>query len=418
MNQNSADVLIIGGGAIGVCSAHYLSERGRKVILVEKGDICSGSSYGNAGLVVPSHSIPLPTPGVISKGLKWMLNPESPFYIKPRFDLEFFSWLWKFRAACKAPNMLRTMPVIRDLSLASLNLFKELAQDLEFGFKQKGWLVLFRTEQGLREGIEEAHLLQSIGLEAPVLSADEAAKMLPGKRVQTCGAVYYPQDSQLLPAQFVKGMASRAEQNGVEIHTGTEVLGFEANGSRVRKVQTTRGDFEASEVVLAGGSWSPVIARNLGIRLPIQAAKGYSITVKCPPERQLPVPVMMAEAKTGITPMGEDLRFAGTLELAGLDLSINRRRVDAIINNVPKYLPDLNPKQMDLVEIWRGLRPCTPDGLPFLGRSPAYENLIVAAGHAMIGISLSPITGRLVSQLVAGEKPAIDLAPLRVDRFS
>ena len=418
MSEHSADVLVIGGGAIGVCSAYYLSKQGRKVLLVEKGEICSGSSYGNAGLIVPSHSIPLASPGVISKGLKWMLNPESPFHIKPRFDPELFSWLWKFRAASKESRVRKAIPTIRDLSLASLKLYKELAQDLEFGFEQKGWLVLFQSEDGLESGREEALLLEEFGIKAPILSVDEAQKMLAGNRIKICGAVFYPQDAQLLPAQFVRGMAVLAEQNGVEIHTSTEVLGFETDGTGITKTQTTRGDFEAREIVLAGGSWSPVIARDLNINLAIQPGKGYSVTVKCPIEKQLPLPVFFSEARVGMTPMGDTLRFGGTLELSGFDLSINRRRVNAILNTVPKYLPDLDPRSLELVETWRGLRPCTPDGLPFLGRSPTYENLTIAAGHATIGISLAPITGKIVSQLVTGEQPRIDLNLLRVDRFS
>ncbi len=266
--KTETDVLVIGGGAIGVCSAYYLSKQGRAVAIVEKGDIGSGSSYGNAGLIVPSHSTPLAEPGMISKGIKWMFNPESPFYIKPRFSCELISWLWKFWRACSKRQMNRSIPVIRDLK----------------------------------------------------------------------------------------------------------------------------------------------------IKLPIQPAKGYSVTFKRPPGCSR-IPFVLAEAKVALTPLGDALRFAGTLELAGLDLSINMRRVQAILKAVPGYLPDIHPENLERIEIWRGLRPCTPDGLPFLGRPMAYDNLILAAGHAMIGISLSPITGKLVSQLAANERPLIDLAALNVERF-
>jgi D-amino-acid dehydrogenase len=258
--------------------------------------------------------------------------------------------------------------------------------------------------------------MQENGLEARILNADEIQELEPGIRTTAIGGVYYPQDAHLVPHQYVLELARHLENRGVSIQPLTEVLGFETSGRKVTAVKTTRGDFSAEEIVLAGGSWSPGIARDLKIKLPIQPAKGYSVTFQRPSNCPR-FPFVLAEAKVAITPMGDTLRFAGTLELAGLDLSINMRRVQTILKAVPEYLPDIDPKSLELIEIWRGLRPCTPDGLPFLGRPRAYDNLIVAAGHAMIGISLSPITGKLVSQIVANEKPSIDLTPLCTERF-
>ena len=416
--KTETDVLVIGGGAIGVCSAYYLSKQGRAVAIVEKGDIGSGSSYGNAGLIVPSHSTPLAEPGMISKGIKWMFNPESPFYIKPHFSCDLISWLWKFWRACSKRQMNRSIPVIRDLSLASLRLFDELAaiEGLEFGYETRGVLAAFNTEKGLEGGVKEARLMQKNGLEASILNADEIQELEPGIRTTAIGGVYYPQDAHLVPHRYVRELARHIAHQGAEIHTFTEVLSFETSGRKITTVKTTRGDFSAEEIVLAGGSWSSGIARDLKIKLPIQPAKGYSVTFKRPPGCPR-IPFVLAEAKVALTPLGDALRFAGTLELAGLDLSINMRRVQAILKAVPGYLPDIHPENLELIEIWRGLRPCTPDGLPFLGRPMAYDNLILAAGHAMIGISLSPITGKLVSQLAANEKPLIDLAALNVERF-
>jgi len=415
--KREVDVLIIGGGAIGICSAHYLSERGRGVVLIERGEVCSGCSYGNGGLIVPSHSTPLAAPGVVSRALRWMWNPESPFYIKPRFDPDLFSWLWRFCRACDGRRARRAMPILRDLSLASLLAFEELAalDGLEFGFEKRGYLKVFKTEEGFREEVEEAHKLQEIGLEIRLLNGMEARALEPHIRAGLAGGVFYPQDAHLVPDRFVRNLARRAEQKGVVLHPSTEALGIETTGRRITAVKTTRGDFVANEVVLAGGSWSAGIVRGLQVKLPIQPAKGYSISFKRPSRCPI-IPVGLGEARVAATSMGEVLRFAGTLELAGHDLSITVRRVQAILKAVPDYL-DLELENLELIEIWRGLRPCTPDGLPFLGRSLAYENLIVAAGHAMIGISLAPITGKLVSQLVARERPSIDLTALSVDRF-
>ena len=417
MKQNT-EILVIGAGAIGICSAYYLSELGRNVTVVERGEVCSGSSYGNSGIIVPSHSIPLAAPGIMSKGIKWLLNPESPFYIKPRFNFELFSWLWKFRRACNVQQMHRAIPIIRDLNLASLQLFEELSaiEDLDFGFEKKGMVSVFISEKGFKEGIEEARLMQKNGIKAKVLNVDEIQKLEQGIRTNAIGGVYYPQDAHIIPQRYVHELAGHIEKKGVNIQTSTEVLGFETSGRKVITVQTTRGDISANEVVLAGGSWSPEIARDLKIRLPIQPAKGYSVTFKRPPVCPV-IPMAMADKKVILTPMGDTMRFAGTLELAGLDLSINRRRVRGILKSIPEYLPDIDPNSLDLIEIWRGLRPCTPDGLPFIGRPRKYDNVIVAAGHAMIGMSLSPITGKLVSQLAANEKPLIDLTLLSIERF-
>ncbi len=417
---NNTDTLIIGGGSIGVCCAHYLSKAGRDVVLVDKDDVCAGSSYGNQGLIVPSHSIPLAAPGVIGKAFKWMFDPGSPFYIKPRMDLELARWLLEFQAACTRARMQRSLLALRDLSLASVALFEEIAaiDGLDIGFEKKGSLMIYGTEKGLEGGIEEAGILSEKGIRTEILNPGDLKKLDPAARYNAAGAVYYPQDAHLVPAKFVRELARHVAGNAkhVKIRPSTEVIGFRRRDSRVRTVVTTRGEFNANEVVLAGGAWSPVIAAELGMKLPIQPAKGYSVTFERP-DRCPSVPASLSEAKVAVTPMGDMLRFGGTLELAGLDLSINKRRVAAILNAVPRYLPDLNPKRLRHIETWRGLRPCTPDGLPFLGRSPTLENLTVAAGHAMIGISLGPVTGKLVSQVVTRQTPSIDIEPLRVDRF-
>ena len=413
-----AEVLVIGSGVVGISSAYWLTERGQKVTVVDKGEVCSGSSYGNGGLVVPSHSVPLAAPGVLSKGIKWMFDPESPFFIKLCFDRDLLAWLWKFYRACKQRYVRKAMPVLAQFHLASLRLFEELASldDLSFGFKKQGVLSVFKSEKGLKEAREESYRMDDIGIESKVLDPIEIQALETNIQPNVIGGLFYPQDAHLIPAKFVQGLARHIEKKGVKILTNTEVIGFETSGSRVTTVKTTRGDFTADEIVLAGGSWSPGIAGDLHFKLPIQPAKGYSISFKRPEKSPL-IPFMLEEAKVVVTPMGDTLRFAGTLELTGLDLSINKRRVDAILRSVPKYLPDLLPDRLELIEIWRGLRPCTPDGLPFLVRVNMYDNLTIAAGYAMIGLSLGPITGKLVSQLVSHEEPSIDLTLCKVERF-
>jgi D-amino-acid dehydrogenase len=308
------------------------------------------------------------------------------------------------------------MPLLRDLSRASLELFKQLAATpgLDFGFRQNGLRVLFRTQRGYEEGLKEAGILQEIGIESKVVSTTEIRDSEPSVAPTVIGGVYFPQEAQLIPVDFVEGLAREAEKIGVRVCTLTEVFAWETRSRRICAVKTTRGDFQPDNVVLAGGAWSPLLSRDLQVRLPVQAAKGYSITVKdqgyCPS-----APLQLSEARVFVTPMGESLRFAGTLELAGLDLSITRRRVDAVMQSVNRYISGL--KSPEVIEIWRGLRPCTPDGLPIISRSSRIENLIVATGHAMLGMTLGPITGKLVSQLLSSEAPEIDVTALGLDRF-
>ena len=410
------DVLVIGGGVIGVCSAYFLARRGCAVTLVERGEVCSGSSYGNSGLVVPSHSVPLAAPGVLSQGLRWLLDPVSPFYIKPRLDLDLVRWLWWFQQASRVEPMRKGIPVLRDLSQASLELYRELADqgELEFGFRQKGWLQVFRSEPLLAKALAEARLLREFGLESTLLDTSRVREMEPNLHPSVIAGIHYPEDAHLIPHRFVRQMAAAAHRSGADLRTGTEVLEMQTSGSRVTRVVTTRGNFRPQQVVLAAGSWSPRVARTVGLDVPVQPAKGYSVTVRAPATRPR-VPLMLAEAKVAATPMGGRLRFGGTLELAGLDLSVNLPRVRAILRAARAHLVGM--EELDRHEIWRGLRPLTPDGLPFIGRTREPNNLLLATGHATIGMSLGPITGKLISEVAAGETAGQDLSRLEPERF-
>ncbi len=414
---DSDDVLVIGGGVIGVCSAYYLAERGCRVVLIDQDEICSGASWGNAGFVCPSHAVPLAAPGVIGQAIRWMFDPASPFYIKPRLNRELFSWLLRFAAACTEVKMEQSMPVLRALGVASMELHEQLAaiDGLAFDMRREGLLMVYGRPEAYEAGAEEARLLQDHGVRAVILGARELQQRLGDLGCTGLGAVFFPDDAHLDPGEFVKGLARMAEGMGVEIRPSTEVLGWETSGHRVTGVRTTRGTLHPGQIVLATGAWSASLARDLGITLPIQAAKGYSVTFKRP-ANCLDVPMLLGETKVAVTPLADALRLGGTLELAGMDLSVNQRRVDAILQAAQRFLPGLSPSE--ITEIWRGLRPCTPDGLPMLGRCEGYDNLVVAAGHGTLGIALGPVTGKLVSQVLLDETPMMDLRLLRVDRFA
>lgn len=410
------DVAVIGGGAVGVACAWFLAERGARVELVEQGDLASGASYGNAGWIFPSHATPLPAPGVVGQALRWLFDAESPFYVKPRLDPALLRWLLGFLRASTAGRMRRTFGLHRELSLASLALYEKLAKlpGMDFGFARSGLVVACATRAGLDEMRAEFLLLRAHGGDGELLDVDGLRARAPALASDLAGGVFYPEHAHVHPARFVEALGRAASARGVAIHTRMEVLALEVEAGRVARALTTRGPLEAEQFVLAAGAWSPRLARSLGLRLPVEGAKGYSLTAPRPPALGDPC-LMLAEAKVGVTPLGAEVRVAGTLELAGLDLSVNLRRVRAIERAARRFLPDLGALAPH--EIWRGLRPLLPDDLPAIGRPRALANLIVATGHGMCGISQAPITGQLVAELATGARPSLDLTPFSPDRF-
>ena len=417
--NNKTEAIIIGGGAIGLCSAYYLYKAGANVTVIDKDEFGHGSSLHNAGYVCPSHFIPLASPGIISQGLKWMLSPTSPFYIKPRLDLDFISWAWKFKQSCTEENVKRAMPPLRDLGNASLELYKEFAamEAFDFEWTPRGLLTLYRTERGKHHCEKEAESARKLGIEAKLFDKGGIQTLEPNVEMRADGGLYFPGDCHMTPAKFVQALANYLEANGVKMLHNTQVDGFAVAGNKVTEVKTSNGNLKADEFVLAGGSWSPNIVRDLRIKLLVQAGKGYSVTIERKENKPL-IPLIFTEARVAITSMGDTFRVAGTMEIAGLDLSITQRRVDAILNSIPSYIGGFNKSDFNGAQPWAGLRPVSPDGLPYIGRFKSYSNLIAATGHAMIGISLAPITGKMVSEIAMNQKPSIDLSLMNPDRFS
>jgi len=415
------DIIVVGGGVIGVCAAYYLTKAGRKVTLIEAGDICSGSSYGNAGFLLYSHIIPLSAPGVLGQGLKWLFDSTSPFYIKPRLSLELAFWLWRFRKACSEKNTLRSMGVLSGLVRESQRLYEKLSEleGLDFGYKAGGHLKLYRTALGFEKGKHEVEWMKKFHIDTRLLETAQIRKMVPAVSSDVVGGIYFPGDAHLIPFDFVSGLAERVKQMGAEMLTGTEVLGFDVTGSEISAVRTTRGNFSLHQIVVAAGAHTPLLTRGLNLPLPIQGGKGYSVTYRYPEDHQEEVsaiPVLLKEDAVAITPMNRMVRISGTLELSGLDMAINEKRIHAFLKNTGRYIRI--PGGLKLVEIWRGLRPCTPDGLPVIGRTKAYTNLILATGHATVGMGLGPVTGKLVARIASGKPPGFDVNPLGIERFN
>jgi len=410
------DVVIVGGGVVGVCTAYALVERGVRTTLLERGEVCSGASFGNGGWILASLSMPIPGPGVIRHALPWLLDLESPLYIKPRPSLELARWLWRFRACCNSAAKLRSFRLRRALALASLERHAELAKidGVESGFAQRGILMAFASQAALRDAARDVALLEAEGGIARALSPEALRARIPALTTQLAGGFEFPVDAHLRPDTFVRSLAREAERRGLAIERDTEVLEIEWSRRAPIRFHTTRGSFTADEGVLAAGAWTAELARKIGVRLPIEPAKGYSVSVDRPDDYP-DLPVSLNEAEVVVTPMGSRLRFAGTLELAGLDMRVSMRRVGAIRRAVRTYLPGLPSPVRE--EIWRGLRPLSPDDLPILGRPAGTSGLIVASGHGMDGMALGPITGELIAQLALGEAPRFDLAPFSPERF-
>jgi D-amino-acid dehydrogenase len=415
----SKQILILGGGVIGLATAYYCAQRGHRVQVIERNGEADGScSSGNAGMVVPSHFVPLAAPGMVALGLKWMWNPESPFYLKPRLDRELLSWGLKFWRAATPEHVRRSAPLLRDLSLASRACFEELAAlpDGDFGLVKQGLVMLCKTQHALDEEGRFAARANELGVPAQVLDAKGLVQLDPHVTMDVAGGVYFPKDCHLVPDRFLARLKQHAARAGVAFAWNTNVTGFAKQGSRLTTVRTSERDFQGDEIVLAGGVWSSILARELGLNLPMQAGKGYSLTLPSPP--QLPqICAIFTEARLAITPMAGKLRFGGTMEIAGLNEDINARRVQGIIKSVSKYYPAFSLRDFDGITPWCGLRPCSPDGLPYLGRTRKFTNLTVACGHAMMGLSLGPITGRLVAEMLSDEQPSLDLNLLNPDRY-
>jgi D-amino-acid dehydrogenase len=410
----SKHILITGGGIIGLCAAYYCQQRGHRVTVIDrKPRQRDGCSYGNAGMIVPSHFIPLAAPGMVKLGLKWMWNPESPFYIKPRLSAGLIAWAWKFWRASNKPHVDRCAPLLRDLNFQSRALYEELAaQGHEFSFVTKGLVMLCKEQRALEEEGHMAEQARALGVPAEVLDAKGMAALEPDVTMDIAGGVYFPKDCHLSPGKLMASLEAALLNGGAEFHWETEVTGFVREGRRIAAVKTIHGDRTADEVVIAGGSWSPLLAEGLNLQLPMQAGKGYSLTVPNP--RELPqICSILTEARVAVTPMDGALRFGGTMEISGLNEDISTRRVQGIIKAAPRYYPAFKPADFAGIQPWRGLRPCSPDGMPYMGRTSRWSNVIIASGHAMMGLSLGPVSGKMIAECVDGtELPAL-LSPDR-----
>lgn len=430
--NNNTDVAIIGGGIIGICSAYYLQKAGKKVVVLEQDEIGKACSYGNAGYITPSHFIPLAAPGMIQKGLKWMLNPQSPFFVRPSLNLDFIQWLFSFAKKCTAAHTQQSQQAILDINLKSLELYQALhkCDDLDFQFHQKGLLMLFKTQAGLDEEAFTVTQANALGLKARILDREALKTLEPDIEFDVIGAAYYPEDAHIAPFEFISSMKDYLQAAGVEFFEYTEVTHFETSAKTQQKVtaiHTTKGEVIVDNLVLANGAWSAALAKSLNVELPVQAGKGISITLKNQASNDAKAnfscktPFILSEAKVAVSPFNKEIRFGGTMELGTLEDQLSRglspNRITGLLQSVGQYLPAFDSKKIDRSQFWSGFRPCTPDGLPIIGPAPGIGNLYIATGHAMMGLSLGPITGKIICDLITDQTPDVDVTPFMPNRF-
>ena len=409
-------VVVIGGGIVGLSTAFYLRAEGHEVTVLDKGTLSEGASFVNAGYLTPSHIVPLAAPGMISKGLKWMFNSSSPFYIKPRLDADLISWGWKFMRSCSKAHVQRSFSVIKDINTLSKNLYHEMHQSMDFDFhlEDRGVLMAFKTTKAEKEEFSVMKAAQDLGLDVSLIGQDEVNQLQPGVKMNIAGAYHYRCDAHTTPEVFMHQLRDNILANGVSIHTKTTVNEFEVINNQIKKVQTDQGDFEADEVVFAAGAWTEKLLKPLKIALSIQAGKGYSINVAAP--TGITMPAILMESKVAVTPMQGFTRFSGTMEIAGINNAIRMNRVQAIAQASSQYYQGIAIAKEDQEKAHCGLRPLSPDGLPFIGRHSSCSNLVMATGHAMMGWSLGPGTGKLVSEIISGKKTAMDITAFAPER--
>jgi D-amino-acid dehydrogenase len=411
------NIIIVGGGIIGLSSAYFLQKEGHKVTILEKETLTHGASFVNAGYLTPSHIVPLAAPGMIKQGLKWMFNSSSPFYIKPRIDFDFFSWAWAFHRSSTVDKVKKAMPLIYEINMLSKTLYQEIkaSEKLDdFQLDTNGLLLMYKTEKARDHEIQVTEQAKKIGLQVHHLNRDELHNLQPELKPEVRGAFHYLDDAHTTPPQFMVSLKEYLMNVGVEIKTQTTVTGFTTHGQHIVSVDTYDKSYPCDEMVLAAGSWSQKLGEKLGLSLKVQAGKGYRINVDRPTPVTLPAVLM--EAKCAVTPMNGFTRFAGTMEFSGTNQIIRKERVKAIAKAAMGYYDNLEITTQEIESAECGLRPVTPDGLPYIGRISNFNNVVVGTGHAMMGWSLGPATGKLISEIIDHKKASMNLEAFHPER--
>lgn len=412
------NVVIVGGGIIGLCSAYFLDAKGYDVTVIDRSDLTNNCSYGNMGMITPSHFVPLAAPGIVAQGIRWMFNKKSPFYVKPAINPDLIRWGLHFIRKSTSKHVNQSALPLKELNVMSRSIYEEWATlpEFDFHYMRKGIIMYFNSEKTGEEEIWLAEKAKELGLETMVLNNQQLRTLEPQMKPNAMGGVHYLCDGHLDPNLLMQQLINILTERGVRLVRNTEATGFHAHNGKVTSVVAGQKIYDADCVLLAGGSWLPAIAGKLGVKIPLVPGKGYSFNVKNP-KVNLNFPTILCEARVALTPMQGRLRIGGTMEIGRMDDKILPYRIAGIIESLPSYFDNLRVDTPAGEEIWFGYRPCSADGLPYIGPSRKYPNLYIAGGHSMMGLSMGPATGKLISEMIDGEKTTIPVNAYNPERF-
>jgi D-amino-acid dehydrogenase len=414
-------VVIIGGGIIGLSSAYYLQQSGHEVTVIDRSDMRDNCSYGNAGYVCPSHFVPLATPGIVKQGLKWMLNSKSPFYVQPRLSMSLIDWGMKFMKMATPEHVERSAVPLRDIAILSKKLYESWTDlpQFNFAYQTKGLLEIFQTPAGADHAVHLVKKAHDLGLtDTELLDYTALQKLEPHTKINALGAVFFRCDAHLYPNKLMKQLIADLENKNVHLQVNEEVQSFENRNGSITKVITDKGGYDADAVIIASGSWSRELSAKMNVKIPLVAGRGYSVTLEDSPYT-LNHPSVLVEGRVALTPMdGNKIRFGGTMEITSTRTPPKLNRVEGILKAVERYYPEFKVPVPAADKIWYGYRPCSADGLPYIGRTAKWKNVVMATGHAMLGLSLGAGTGKLVAEIVNEEPVSMDIRPFDPDRFN
>lgn len=398
-SEQNTDILIIGGGIIGLFCAYYLSESNNRITILDKGPANEASSHGNCGLITPSHVLPLNSWSLVFNALKSMRKGDAPFHMKPQVSRRFLSWGSRFLRNCSQTKVLNNAQSIQEILVPSRVYYDEFFrnEDIQCNWQENGIYFLFKDKAGFDHFSKENDLTCRFGQNANRISKQELLDKEPAIREDVAGAWIYKDDAWLRPNELISGLKKLLVERGVEF-VNAEVVGFEKYKDRLINARTSKGiEIESKQFVLAAGAWSPLLANKMGLNLPIIPGKGYSITMEN--QQNSPTrPIIMMEKMVVATPWSNGYRLGSTMELAGYDSFLNSKRLNALRVGASEYLKTSSTGKKE--EIWTGWRPLTPDSVPIIGPSDKIDNLVLATGHGMLGMSMGPATGKIVSGIL------------------
>jgi D-amino-acid dehydrogenase len=411
-------ITILGGGIIGLFTAYFAQREGFEVHIVDQSDLSNNCSSGNAGMIVPSHIIPLASPGVVAKGLRWLTSKKSPFYIHPRWDAKLLQWCLLFYRHANKRHVEKSIPYLKQLSLLSRLAYTSFIQEHsgeDLGFQPGGLLMLSRSAESHHEEVEAAMLAREHGMEVEIVDKQGLQQFEAMQALHAYGGVFYPEDAHLDSGKLYTYLWNYLKTKGVTFHLNANLKDFHFEGSRLHKVILEDKELVTDSLIVAAGAWSGVLSDRLQLKLPMMGGKGYTFWQENhPPIQQASI---LVEARVSVSPYGEKVRFGGTMEIAGTDSRIDPYRLMGIFESIKDYYPEFKAETPKLEEVWSGLRPCSPDGMPYIGKTDKWDNIYLATGHSMMGLSLAPATGMLITDLLLNKEPSIPIEAFHPDRF-